>query len=81
MDEIIDIGYLINIGISTCRLFKVHNDESLKEDRVISYGMSPEDTGYFDKLIEIIQMIILDQELGCICVANWAAMGLIREGN
>jgi len=58
MDKIIDIGYLINIGISTCRLFKVHNDESLKEDRVISYGMSPEDTGYFDKLIEIIQSIV-----------------------
>lgn len=58
MDKIIDIGYLINIGISTCRLFKVHNDESLKEDRVISYGMSPEDIGYFDKLIEIIQSIV-----------------------
>lgn len=58
MDKIIDIGYLVNIGISTCRLFKVHNDESLKEDRVISYGMSPDDEGYFDKLIEIIQSIV-----------------------
>lgn len=58
MNKIIDIGYLINIGISTCRLFKVHNDESLKEDRVISYGILPEDVGYFDELIKIVQSIV-----------------------
>ena len=61
MDKV-DIGYLINIGISTCRLFKVHSDESLTEDRVISYGVTPENEGkvYFDKLIELIRSLVKD---------------------
>ena len=43
------IGYLINIGVTTCRLFGVREDESLKELSVNSYGILPENEGYFEE--------------------------------
>lgn len=48
------IGYLINVGVTTCRLFGVREDESLKELSVNSYGILPENEGYF---VEIINQI------------------------
>ena len=44
------IGYLINVGVTTCRLFGVREDESLKELSVNSYGILPEN-GTADALI------------------------------
>lgn len=52
------IGYLINIGVTTCRLFKVNDDNSLKEDRVISYQASPNSENYFDEIITNIQDLV-----------------------
>lgn len=48
------IGYLINVGVTTCRLFGVKEDESLKEVSVNSYGILPEEEGYFDEIINQI---------------------------
>ena len=45
------IGYLINVGVTTCRLFGVREDESLKELSVNSYGILPENEGYFEEII------------------------------
>lgn len=52
------IGYLINIGVTTCRLFKVIEDNSLKEDRVISYQASPNSANYFNEIISNIQDLV-----------------------
>ena len=52
------IGYLINIGVTTCRLFRVNDDNSLKEDRVISYQASPSSENYFDEIITNIQDLV-----------------------
>ena len=48
------IGYLINVGVTTCRLFGVREDESLKELSVNSYGILPENEGYFEEIINQI---------------------------
>ena len=44
--------------MTTCRLFKVNEDNSLKEDRVISYLASPKSEDYFSEIIRNIQALV-----------------------
>lgn len=54
------IGYLINIGITSCRLFKVLSDSSLEEEVVTSYSISdPGIDGYLDGIIDHIHDAVL----------------------
>lgn len=55
-----EIGYVINIGLTSCRLFTVLNDTTLKEGPVTSYSIAdPSATGYLDGIIKHVKSIVL----------------------
>ena len=55
-----EIGYIINIGLTSCRLFTVLSDSTLKEGPVTSYTISdPNDNGYLDGIIVHIKRVML----------------------
>jgi len=51
------VGYFINFGITTCRLFKIlKNKQGLRESRVISYDISnPKDKKYLSGIIDHVK--------------------------
>lgn len=57
------MGYFINFGITTCRLFKIlKNKQGLKESKVISYDISnPKDRGYLPGIISHVTNEVLPE--------------------
>lgn len=57
------VGYFINFGITTCRLFKIlKNRQGLIESKVISYDISnPKDKGYLAGIISHVQNEVLPE--------------------
>lgn len=60
-DEV--VGYLINFGITSCRLFKIlKNKQGLKESKVVSYDISnPKDDKYLLGIIAHVQNEVLPE--------------------
>lgn len=60
MTKIREIGYLINIGLTSCRIFSVLSDSTLKEGPVTSYPISdPTQDGYLDGIIGLVKNNVL----------------------
>jgi len=54
------LGYYINIGTTSSRLFEVADKHTLKELSVTSYDIcNPEDTGYLDGIISHVKTLLL----------------------
>ncbi len=57
------VGYFINFGITTCRLFEIlKNDKGLRESKVISYDVSdPNNSKYLSGIIDHVKNEILPE--------------------
>ena len=50
------IGHIINIGVTSCRLFEILKDRTLKESKVISYDINdPHDKDYLSGIINLVK--------------------------
>lgn len=59
------IGYCINIGTTSCRLFEVLNNKTLKETVVSTYDVNdPEDDDYLDGIIAHVKKELLPRMQG-----------------